>query len=45
MGLKFMGENYWKSLRYKILIVTHRPSTIKYCDKIIKIENGITIDF
>ena len=28
-----------KNLRdITILIVTHRPSTIKYCDKIIKIE-------
>ena len=27
-----------------ILIVTHRPSTIKYCDKIIEIENGNIIN-
>ena len=27
-----------------ILIVTHRPSTIKYCDKVIKIENGHIIN-
>ncbi len=28
-----------------IIIVTHRPSTIKYCDRIIRIENGRAIDF
>lgn len=27
-----------------VLIVTHRPSTIKYCDKIIEIENGKIIN-
>ena len=32
-------------LEFTILIVTHRTSTIKYCDKIIKIENGRIIDF
>ena len=27
-----------------VLIVTHRPSTIKYCDKIIEIKNGKIIN-
>ena len=28
-----------------ILIVTHRPSTIKYCDKIIELKKGTIVTY
>ena len=28
-----------------VLVVTHRPSTIKYCDKIIKIDKGTIVNY